>query len=87
MERFARGTTCIKVNMCKHSIHTSRMLSGPSHTGSRTSQNLSKSMASQTHQNEKTRKVIRNAGFVVIRRFRALYKVRQNFNLVFEMKK
>jgi hypothetical protein len=41
----------------------------------------------RTKKHENLTKPIRNAGFGVIRRFRGLIKVRQNFNLAFEMKK
>ncbi len=54
-------------------------------------QNSSKSMSLPTHsrteKHENLTKPIRNAGFVVTRRSRALSKIRQNFNLAFEMKK
>ena len=62
----------------------------PSHTSKRTNQNLAKSMADPTHQCEKHENItkpIRNAGFVVTRKLRALNKVHQNFNLVFKVNK
>lgn len=43
--------------------------------------------ARQNEKYENLTKPIRNAGFVVIRRLKALNKGRQNFNLAFEMKK
>lgn len=42
---------------------------------------------SRSKKHENLTKPIRNAGFVMIWKFSALNKVRQNFNLVFEMKK
>lgn len=68
------------------SIHIAKSLKANSK-----SQNLSKSMTAPTHsrtkKHENLTKPIRNAGFVVIRRLGAFNKVRQNFNLAFEMKK
>lgn len=56
-------------------------------SATKTSQRASPFQPTRTEKHENLTKPIRNLGFVVIRRLRALNKVRQNFNLAFEMKK